>query len=77
MQFEAARQKAELKEKLTNLKFMLSEASLQLLPEYRQRMEASAGFQYSVLLLWILGDEGSRPKTLHNSWNVMNWGSYV
>lgn len=37
--FEAARQKAELKEKLSNLKFMLSEASLQLLPEYRQRME--------------------------------------
>ena len=43
MKFEVARQKAELQEKLSNLKFMLSEASLQLLPEYRQRMEASAG----------------------------------
>ena len=51
MQFEAARQKAELKEKLSNLKFMLSEASLQLLPEYRQRMEVGARFQYSVLLV--------------------------
>ena len=39
MQFDIARKKAELQEKLISLKFMLSEASLQLLPEYRQRIQ--------------------------------------
>ncbi len=34
-----ARSKAELGDKLSGLKFMLSEASLQLLPEYRHRVE--------------------------------------
>lgn len=39
MQFDLARKKAELQEKLRSLKFSLSEASLQLLPEYRQRIQ--------------------------------------
>lgn len=39
MQFDLARKKAELQEKLRSLKFSLSEASLQLLPEYRQRKQ--------------------------------------
>lgn len=39
LQFDVARRKAELQEKLTSLKYMLSEASLQLLPEYKQRIQ--------------------------------------
>ena len=42
LQFDVARRKAELQEKLTSLKFMLSEASLQLLPEYKQRIQVSS-----------------------------------
>ena len=39
LQFDVARRKAELQDKLTSLKYMLSEASLQLLPEYKQRIQ--------------------------------------
>lgn len=39
LQFDRARRKAELNDKLSSLKFMLSEASLQLLPEYGHRVE--------------------------------------
>ena len=39
VQFGMARKKAELHKKQSNLKFMLSEESLQLLPEYNQRIE--------------------------------------
>ena len=39
VQFGMARKKAELHKKQGNLKFMLSEESLQLLPEYNQRIE--------------------------------------
>ena len=38
-QFHVARKKAELQERLSSLRFMLSEASLQLLPEYKQRIQ--------------------------------------
>lgn len=39
VQFEIARQKYEFQEKLENTKFMLSEDSLHMLPEYNQRLE--------------------------------------
>ena len=50
VQFDVARRKAELQDKLTSLKFMLSEASLQLLPEYKQRIQVRSCFCLSPLL---------------------------
>ncbi len=44
LQFDRARRKAELNDKLSSLKFMLSEASLQLLPEYQHRVDVRDGF---------------------------------
>ena len=44
LQFQTARKRAELRERCSNLKFMLSEESLQLLPEYNQRIEVHAHY---------------------------------
>ena len=41
-QFEVACKKAELKEKLSVLRFKLSEDSLRFLPEYKQRLHVCA-----------------------------------
>lgn len=41
VQFDITQRKSELKKKLDNITFMLSEDSLQLLPEYKQRREVS------------------------------------
>ena len=40
-QFEFARTKATLNDRLAELKFQLSEESLHLLPEYQQRMKVT------------------------------------
>ena len=53
-----ARKRAELHEKCSSLKFMLFEESLQLLPEYNQRIEVWAYVYVDIIIIivdkWVI-----------------------